>query len=289
MLPGAARQEGGWAAWLNDQVGDPLTPKPYWRRVRERVLRAAGVGPGGHVLDVGCGTGLLAFGAAEAVGTTGRVTGCDPDEGCLAACRDVAQRHAPRFAHVDWVAGEAAALPLPSGACDAVVMRSVLAHVPDKPAALREAFRVLKSGGRLACYEPITRHDPRLADLIGGAAQDPHWRALEAAEHALRDDPADPLMNFDEDTLCADLARAGFIAVERVVGGHRRDILFDDAALCEFWHTPMVVGRPSLRQGLLRHMAASELDAAIARTSDRLRGRVRPFAQVVAFFSARRP
>jgi ubiquinone/menaquinone biosynthesis C-methylase UbiE len=107
------------------------------------VCDAARVGPGHHVLDVGCGTGVLALEAARRVGDRGRVVGLDVNDGMLA----VARRKAP---HLDWRHGAAESLPFEPGAFDAVISQFALMFFQDRPAALREMLRVLRPGGRLA-------------------------------------------------------------------------------------------------------------------------------------------
>ncbi|MEE8535970.1 MAG: methyltransferase domain-containing protein [Kiloniellales bacterium] len=108
-----------------------------------QMAEAAGLRGGDRVLDVGCGTGVLAREAATAVGPEGRVTGLDINDGMLA----VARRLAPE---IDWRQGDAAALPFEDGAFDAVVSQFVLMFVPDRQAAVAEMGRVLAPGGRLA-------------------------------------------------------------------------------------------------------------------------------------------
>jgi len=107
------------------------------------VLDAAGVGPGQRVLDVACGTGVLAREAVARVGPEGGVSGIDPDPGMLA----VAARLAPGVA---WRQGTADDMPYPDGSFDAVVSQFGLMFFPDRHASLREMLRVLAPGGRMA-------------------------------------------------------------------------------------------------------------------------------------------
>jgi SAM-dependent methyltransferase len=108
-----------------------------------RVADAAGIRPGDQVLDVACGTGVLARAAAARAGPGGRVAGLDLDPAMLA----VAARRSPA---VRWQRGRAEALPFADRVFDAVVSQFGLMFVPDPVAALREMFRVLAPGGRLA-------------------------------------------------------------------------------------------------------------------------------------------
>jgi SAM-dependent methyltransferase len=108
-----------------------------------RVGSAARLKPGDRVLDVACGTGVLAREAAARVGPTGRVTGLDLNPGMLA----VAERMAP---DIRWRQGDAGNLPFQASWFDAVVSQFGLMFFPDRVGAIREMARVLAPGGRLA-------------------------------------------------------------------------------------------------------------------------------------------
>jgi SAM-dependent methyltransferase len=109
----------------------------------ERVADAAALAPGERVLDVACGTGVLARAAARRTSPGGTVTGVDINQGMLA----VARRIAPE---IDWRLGRAEALPFESGVFDVVVSQFGMMFFEDRAAAAREMLRVLRPGGRLA-------------------------------------------------------------------------------------------------------------------------------------------
>lgn len=111
-----------------------------WAR---RVAEAAGIQTGQSVLDVACGTGILARTVAERVGPQGAVVGIDPSEGMLA----VAQQKAPAL---EWRDGRAEALPFEANRFDAVVSQFGLMFFADRWLAIQEMWRVLRPGGRLA-------------------------------------------------------------------------------------------------------------------------------------------
>ncbi len=108
-----------------------------------RVCDAAGIAPGQAVLDVACGTGVLACEAARRAAPGGSVTGLDCNDGML----EVARRHDPE---VDWVYGAAEDLPFDDAGFDVVVSQFGLMFFDDRAKALSEMWRVLKPGGRLA-------------------------------------------------------------------------------------------------------------------------------------------
>lgn len=102
---------------------------------------------GERVLDVACGTGIVARRAAERVGNHGRVVGLDLNSGMLAVARSLSSQDA---SGIEWREGSALAMPLPDAAFDLVLCQLELQFFPDRPLALREMRRALVPGGRLA-------------------------------------------------------------------------------------------------------------------------------------------
>jgi SAM-dependent methyltransferase len=107
------------------------------------LVEAAGVVGGQAVLDVACGTGVVARTAADRMGGQGRVVGLDLNEGMLA----VAGRLRP---DIEWRQGDAAKLPFEAGSFDAVLCQAALMFFPDRAGALREMARVATPGGTVA-------------------------------------------------------------------------------------------------------------------------------------------
>lgn len=125
------------------EIYDEMFVPALFRQWGPVVAEAAGVGPGEKVLDVACGTGVLAEAAAERVGPEGRVVGLDRNPDMLA----VARRKRP---DIEWREGRAEAIPFGDASFDRVVSQFGMMFFEDRPAALREMMRVLAPGGRLA-------------------------------------------------------------------------------------------------------------------------------------------
>jgi arsenite methyltransferase len=112
--------------------------------------------PGETVLDLGSGAGLDCLLAAGRVGPTGKVIGVDMAAEMIEKARRNAQ--ALGLTNVDFRQAEIESLPVPEASVDLVISNGVFNLCPDKPKVLAEAFRVLKSGGRLQMAD-ILLHD----------------------------------------------------------------------------------------------------------------------------------
>src|SRR4029077_9876387 len=112
---------------------------------------------GDVLLDVGCGDGLIGFGAAPFVGESGTVIFSDVSTDLLDRCREIAS-NAGLVARCRFVRAGAEDLgAIADASVNAVTTRSVLIYVEQKRVAFGEFHRVLRSGGRLSIFEPINR------------------------------------------------------------------------------------------------------------------------------------
>jgi ubiquinone/menaquinone biosynthesis C-methylase UbiE len=189
----------------------------------DEVTVALAGSPPDRILDIGTGTGTLVKTAAGRW-PAARIVGVDGSTGMLAAARRGASAALPSAAlgRIEWQAALAERLPFQDGSFDLVVSSFVLQLVLDRPAALREARRVVRPGGMLGVvtwlddatdFEPEVAFEAALDELDLGDDGD-------EAEEARSGDPVSAA------ALAAQLRRAGFVAVRARAGTlvHRWDV-----------------------------------------------------------------
>ncbi|BCJ40892.1 hypothetical protein GCM10010168_48080 [Actinoplanes ianthinogenes] len=204
-----------WAKWLlTRRDGDSATIRARHASsldaFRDGVLDRADLRADDVLLDVGCGTGLIGFGALDRLGPDGRVIFSDISADLLDQCRRTAA-HDRRCSFVQAAASDLAIIP--DASVDVVTTRSVLIYCARKQAAFAEFHRVLRPGGRLSIFEPINRfpmlHRP--GDLFG-LGRTPVDDLLAKVARQVGDEAT--LVDFDERDLLSWAVDAGFEAVE---------------------------------------------------------------------------
>jgi SAM-dependent methyltransferase len=171
--------------------------------------------PGQTVLDLGSGGGIDVLLSAKRVGPTGKVYGLDMTDEMLALAREN-QLHAAAT-NVEFLKGTIEAIPLPANSVDVIISNCVINLSNDKDAVLREAFRVLKPGGRFAVSDVVVRGDVpadvrRSVELwvgcIGGALEESAYVSkLEAA--GFKDVEVDPWRVYNIEDARSLLAETG--------------------------------------------------------------------------------
>jgi arsenite methyltransferase len=209
-----------WAEWLavyrfGGDAAERERMLEHTSVFRKRVLDGAGLARGETVLDVGCGEGLIGFGALER--GAGHVVFSDISQDLLDFCRETAESLglADRSSFVRAAADDLAGVADES--VDVVTTRSVLIYVADKTRAFEEFKRVLRPGGRLSLFEPINsfRIDEKREGFWGYPADG--VADLAARVTAVFDEiqpPTDPMLDFDERDLLGLAEAAGFFPVE---------------------------------------------------------------------------
>lgn len=211
-----------WARWLEHDRhgGDPqareralalLTP------IRDRVIASAELSGDETLLDVGCGDGLIAFAAVDAL-PNGRVIFGDISAELVERCREIAAQRdvADRCRFLVTSADDLAAIE--DGSVDVVTARSVLIYLDrdGKRRALAEANRVLRPGGRLSIFEPINRFSfPEPPDRLLGFDVSPIGEIAAKVKTEMEGSADEStLMDFDERDLFRWAETSGFLTVK---------------------------------------------------------------------------
>lgn len=182
--------------------------------VRDRVLDNAELQAGEKLLDVGCGNGLIAFGALER--GAGEVVFADVSAPLLDDCRELARTAGvlERCRFVEAAAEELAGID--DAAVDVVTTRSVLIYVEEKERALREFHRVLRPGGRISLFEPINRFGMEERRCTWGYDIEEVRNLMEKLNAVFEkaQPRTDAMVDFDERDLLRLAERAGFFPVK---------------------------------------------------------------------------
>lgn len=214
-----ASKQDMWSQWLlhrrfgGDQAALQESLTKYLYPWRAKILDHAKLGEGEILLDVGCGDGLVAFGALDRVATS-HVIFSDISQDLLDHSRTLAQEMnlLERCEFLNASANDLSSIT--EAAIDVVTTRSVLIYVADKQRAFHEFHRVLKPGGRLSIFEPINRFTfPEPAGLLLGYDVTPILDLAEKVKAlylSIQPADSDPMTDFDERDLIRFAEQAGF-------------------------------------------------------------------------------
>ena len=256
-----------WADWIRTRRtgGDSESETRMLERltvVRDRVLDNAELRSGETLLDVGCGNGLIGFGALER--GAGAVVFADISRPLLDDCRELAAAEGllDRCRFVEAAAEDLAGIE--AGSVDVVTTRSVLIYVEEKEHAFRQFHRVLRRGGRLSLFEPINRFGMEQRRETWGFELD-GLRALLAKVievYGAIQPESDPMLDFDERDLVRQAEAAGFFPIRLTLEAEIRP---HDAGRWEtFLHSSPNPKVPTFDEALNQALTPEERAALVA-------------------------
>lgn len=164
----SSRREGMETALRSQGFADLfesiLVPSIFAPWADELIARTRPIGPADRILDLGCGTGIVARMLRERLGGGARITGLDASAEMIAKARALAPE-------LEWVEANAMALPFADHSFELIVCQQMLQFVPDRAKAVREMRRVLVPGGRLVLATWRARHEQPLQEILGQIAE----------------------------------------------------------------------------------------------------------------------
>lgn len=266
-----------WTQWLKQNRFAGQTPEmieqttKWLEAVRDVVLVYADIMEHETVIDIGCGTGLLAFKALEMQNCKGKVIFSDKFQDCLDDCKAILDKSGITEGY-QMLLSPCEHIDLSASTVHKALMRSVLVHIPNKQPAISEIYRILKPGGKFCAFEPIIRSNTRYWEIL-----DPNYiKAYEdfkRVENEIMENPLDSLCNFDENTLKMNLEIAGFSIPEVKVQQVASKYVVKPGMVSEWFNNPPSPGQLSTKERFLKYFDEKTVNIYMQDVQNYLTGR----------------
>ena len=279
-----------WTQWLKKnrfagQTPEMIEQTTRWlEAVRDVILEYAEIQPYDTVLDIGCGTGLLAFKALEMQECKGNVIFSDMFQDCLDDCKKILEESGVKGGY-ELLKCPVEHLALPMSTVHKAVMRSVLVHVVNKQPAISEIYRVLKPGGKFCAFEPVIRSNTRYWEILDPAYID-KYEDFKRVENQIMEDPLDSLCNFDEKTLQMNLEIAGFSIPEVRLQEVKSNYVVLPNMVREWFVNPPSPTQPCVKDRFLKHFDFPTVEKFMLQVEEYLTGRNISLKTNAAFINA---
>lgn len=266
-----------WTQWLKQNRFAGQTPEmieqttKWLEAVRDVILVYAEIQPYDVVIDIGTGTGLLAFKALEMQECKGRVIFSDKFKDCLDDCKRILDESGV-ISGYEMLLSPCEHIALPESTVHKALMRSVLVHIVNKQPAINEIYRILKPSGKFCAFEPIIRSNTRYWQILDPMHID-KYEDFKRIENEIMDNPLDSLCNFDQDTLRTNLEIAGFSIPEVKVQEVKSNYIVQDGMVTQWFNNPPSPGQPTTKERYLKYFDEATVNKFIADVQNYLTGR----------------
>jgi len=266
-----------WTQWLKKtrfagQTPEMIEQTTKWlEAVRDVVLVYAEIQPHETVIDIGCGTGLLAFKVLELQEGKGNVIFSDMFQDCLDDCKKFLEEQGITEGY-EFLKCPAEHIALPMSTVHKALMRSVLVHIVNKQPVINEIYRILKPAGKFCAFEPIIRSNTRFWEILDPAHID-KYEDFKRVENEIMDNPMDSLCNFDENTIRTNLEIAGFsdpdVKLQEVSSGY----VVQPNMVHEWFSNPPSPSQPSAKERFLKYFDYPTVEKFIMQVDEYLVGK----------------
>lgn len=266
-----------WTQWLKQNRFAGQTPEmieqttKWLEAVRDVILVYAEIMPHETIIDIGCGTGLLAFKALEMQECKGNVIFSDKFQDCLDDCQKILDELGIKEGH-QMLLSPCEHIALPESSVHKALMRSVLVHIVHKQPAINEIYRILKPGGKFCAFEPVIRSNTRYWEILHPMYID-KYEDFKRVENEIMENPLDSLCNFDEKTLKTNLEIAGFSNCDVKIQEVASKYIVQPNMVPEWFNNPPAPGQPSTKERYLKYFDEETVNKYMLDVQNYLKGR----------------
>lgn len=266
-----------WTQWLKQnrfagQTPEMIEQTTRWlEAVRDVILVYAEIMPHETIIDIGCGTGLLAFKALEMQDCKGKVIFSDKFQDCLDDCKRILDESGVLGGY-EMLLSPCEHIALPESSVHKALMRSVLVHIVHKQPAISEIYRILKPGGKFCAFEPVIRSNTRYWQILDPMYIE-KYEDFKRVENEIMENPLDSLCNFDEKTLEMNLEIAGFSVPEVKVQEVASRYIVQSGMVSEWFNNPPSPGQPSTKERYLKYFDEDTVNKYMQDVQNYLTGR----------------
>lgn len=266
-----------WTQWLKQNRFAGQTPEmieqttKWLEAVRDVILVYAEIMPHETIIDIGCGTGLLAFKALEMQDCKGKVIFSDKFQDCLDDCKKILDESGVSEGY-EMLLSPCEHIALPESSVHKALMRSVLVHIVNKQPAISEIYRILKPGGKFCAFEPVIRSNTRYWEILDPMYVE-KYEDFKRVENEIMENPLDSLCNFDENTLKMNLEIAGFSEPDVKVQQVASKYIVQAGMVPEWFNNPPSPGQPSTKERYLKYFDEQTVNKYMQDVQNYLTGR----------------